>query len=94
MTDNKKENKPKPRERAGRNISRAIKMLDKGDITGALKFILADCLKAISKDGWERMNAASVVTLLKMYEKRVDASEEAVASEGNVIDLFLKQQSK
>ena len=91
MTDNKKE---KPRERAGRNISRAIKMLDKGDITGALKFILADCLKAVSKDNWSKMNAASVIQLIKMVEKRVDASEEAVASEGNVIDLFLKQQSK
>ena len=88
-----KKDKPK-RERAGRNISRAIKLIDKGDMTEALKLILADVLKAISKDNWSKMNAASVITLLKMVEKRVDASEEAVEGEGNVIDLFLKQQSK
>ena len=88
-----KKDKPK-RERAGRNISRAIKLIDQGNLTEALKLILADVLKAVSKDNWSKMNAASVIQLIKMVEKRVDASEEAVEGEGNVIDLFLKQQSK
>ena len=90
---NKKDKKP-ARERAGRNISRAIKLIDQGNLTEALKLILADVLKAVSKDNWSKMNAASVIQLIKMVEKRVDASEEVTESEGNVVDLFLKQQSK